>query len=130
VYTKAALTGTARQVMRWGGWTSLRKAELVDAIVEALTDRENLGWIVEDLSEEEREAVCAVLERGGAMAWEAFDTRFGNDLDESRHWEYHTPETTMGWLRLHGLLVEATVDGELYVVVPLDLREDLASLLG
>ena len=28
----------------------------------------------------------------------------------------------MGWLRLHGLLVEATVDGELLMTMPVELR--------
>jgi hypothetical protein len=59
------------------------------------------------------------------MAWDAFDDRYGNDLEESRYWQWHTPETTMGRLRLHGLLVEATVDDELYIVVPMDIREGL-----
>jgi hypothetical protein len=35
----------------------------------------------------------------------------------------------MGLLRLHGLLVEATVGDELYVVIPTDLREDLQDIL-
>jgi hypothetical protein len=85
--------------------------------------------VVEDLGAEEKEALRAVLDRGGAMAWEAFDARWDNDLDEPRHWEYHAPETTMGQLRLHGLLVEATVDEGLHVVVPVGLREDLRSIL-
>jgi hypothetical protein len=64
------------------------------------------------------------------MPWQAFDARHGNDLEESRYWKWHTPETTMGRLRLYGLLVEATVDDELRVAVPSDLREDLRRILG
>ena len=64
------------------------------------------------------------------MAWEDFDARYGNDLEESRYWQWHTPETTMGQLRLRGLLVEATVDDELYVVVPVDLRGGLRGVQG
>jgi tetratricopeptide (TPR) repeat protein len=125
LYTKEGLTGMARGVMLSGGWSGLRKAELVDALIEALTNGADLARIVGNLSEEEQEALHTVLDRGGAMAWDAFDDRYGNDLEESRYWQWHTPETTMGRLRLHGLLVEATVDDELYIVVPMDIREGL-----
>lgn len=130
LYTKNALTGMAYELMPWGGWSSLRKAELIDEIIDALTDRHNLERIVENLSEEEREALQTVLEHGEGMPWESFDARYGNDLEESRHWKWHTPQTTMGRLRLYGLLVEATVDDELRVAVPSDLREHLRRILG
>ncbi len=129
LYTKKSLTETARRALPWGGWSTLRKDELIAELVEALTDRENLARLVEDLGAEEKEALRAVLDRGGAMAWDDFDARWDNDLEEPRHWEYHTPETTMGQLRLHGLLVEATVDEGLHVVVPVGLRQDLGSIL-
>jgi len=56
------------------------------------------------------------------MPWAEFDARYGNDLKESPYWNYHEPQTLMGRLRLYGLLVEATVEGELFVAVPFDLR--------
>jgi tetratricopeptide (TPR) repeat protein len=130
LYTKNALTGMAYELMPWGGWSSLRKAELIDEIIDALTDRENLERIVENLDKAERNALQMVLGHGGSMPWQAFDARHGNDLEESRYWKWHTPETTMGRLRLYGLLVEATVDDELRVAVPSDLREDLRRILG
>jgi tetratricopeptide (TPR) repeat protein len=129
LYTKDGLTGMARQVMPWGGWSSLRKAELVSAIIEALTDRENLARIVEGLNRHERDALRTVLHHGGALVWEEFDACYDHDLGESRHWQWHTPETTMGQLRLHGLLVEALVGDELYIVIPVDLRESLRAIL-
>jgi tetratricopeptide (TPR) repeat protein len=130
LYTKEALTGMAREVMPWGGWSALRKAELIDALTEALTNRGNLQHIVEGLTREEQEALRAVSSLGGQTAWEDFDARYGNDLEESRYWQWHTPETTMGQLRLRGFLVEATVGDELYIVVPMDLREKLREVLG
>ncbi len=129
LYTKAALKETGWQVMPWGGWSTLRKAELVTALIEALADEENLARLVDDLTEEEKDALSTVLDAGGALNWDEFEILFGSDLDETRHWEYHTPETTMGWLRMVGLLAEATVDGELYVVIPADLREPLKLIL-
>jgi tetratricopeptide (TPR) repeat protein len=130
LYTKDSLTETARHVIPRGGWSTLRKAELIDALIEALTNLANLGRVVERLTGEEQEALRTVLNRGGAMPWEDFDARYGNDLEASRYWQWHTPETTMGRLRLHGFLVEATVDDALYVAVPLDLREHLGVLVG
>jgi hypothetical protein len=35
----------------------------------------------------------------------------------------------MGRLRLHGLLVEATINGEVVVVVPSELRKNLSDVL-
>jgi len=129
LYTRKSLTEMGHIAMPWGGWSTLRKAELVEALIDALTDPENLARMVEELSEEEREALRTVMDRGGAMPWGAFDARYGNDLEETRYWQHHLPESIMGRLRLHGLLVEATVDGEVYILVPSDLREDLQSIL-
>jgi Tfp pilus assembly protein PilF len=129
-YTKDALTGIGRVVNPWGGWSGLRKAELAQEIVNALRDAQRLADIVEALGAQEQTALRAVLDRGGTMPWADFDGDYGNDLDESPYWNYHKPEATMGHLRLHGLLVEATVDGELFVVVPVDLRGLLSAWAG
>jgi hypothetical protein len=64
------------------------------------------------------------------MAWKEFDAAYGNDLEESPYWNWHVPETTMGRLRERGLLVEVTVDGELRVAIPAELRQDLREILG
>ncbi|MEA3396382.1 MAG: tetratricopeptide repeat protein, partial [Chloroflexota bacterium] len=131
LYTKNALTGVGRAVIReGGGWSTRRKAELVECIVAELGDADNLARLVTGLHDEEREGLRQVLAEGGALAWEDFDTRYDNDLDESPYWNWHTPETTMGRLRLRGLLVEATVDGKLLIVVPSDLRQELRKILS
>ncbi len=131
LYTKEALTGMARVVIPRGGWSALRKAELIQRIITALTDRDTLEWVVMELEEDERDALRQVLDRGGSMPWQEIDARYGNDLEESRYWQWDTPETLMGRLRLRGLLAEATVDGELLVVVvPADLRQPLKEILG
>lgn len=129
LYTKEALTGIAREVIQSGGWSSLRKADLIDELIDALTRPKNLKRIIKGLVVEERNALQTVLEHGGSMPWAAFDARYGNDLEESRYWNWHTPETTMGQLRFHGLLVETTVDDELRVAVPTDLHDDLRRIL-
>ena len=130
LYYKDALQAMAEIWMPEGGWSKLRKAELVDDIIYAIIEEDKVGSMVAGLAGEDLDALEAVVERGGVMAWDAFDEQFGNDLDESRRWRDHTPESTMGQLRLHGLLVEATVDDQLYVVIPSDIRETVSKLVG
>jgi tetratricopeptide (TPR) repeat protein len=129
LYSKEALTGTARVALPWGGWSALRKAELLQEVVAGLRDPDNLEGIVADLTAEERAALRQVLARGGDMPWGDFDAAYGNDLEESPYWQWHVPETIMGRLRLCGLLAEATVDGELLVTVPSELRRLLRKIL-
>jgi hypothetical protein len=130
LYTKNALTGMARVALRFGGWSALRKADLIERIVAALTDPEGLEYVVAGLDDEERDALRLVLSHGGHMPWLEFDAAHGNDLDESAYWDWHEPETTMGRLRRCGLLVETTVDGELLVAVPSELRRPLREILA
>ena len=129
VYTKDALTGMARAVLPPGGWTALRKAELLQEIVKALRDPDTLQLVVGQLSDAQRTALRQVLREGGTMAWEDFDTHYGNDLEESPYWNWHVPETTMGCLRLRGLLAEATVNRERLVTIPSELRPLLKKVL-
>lgn len=130
LYAKDVLTAMAREIIRWGGWSGLRKAELVDQIVGELTDDYNLERLVTKLEEEERQALRHVLAEGGALDWEAFEARYGNDLDESPYWQYHPPKSLMGRLRLRGLLAEATVNDQLLIVIPAELRRPLSEILA
>jgi tetratricopeptide (TPR) repeat protein len=132
IYTKGSLTGMARAVLPWGGWSALRKAELLQRIIEALNDEDGffLQRIVTGLTDEERGALRQVLARSGDMPWQEFAVKYGDDLEESPYWEYHEPETIMGRLRLRGLIVEADVDGDLLITIPSELRPMLTKILG
>ena len=129
-YTKDALTGMGHVIIQRGGWSGLRKAELLAQIVTDLTDPDNLSRIMTGLTDEERTALHQVVADGGHTAWQDFDADYGNDLEESPYWNWHEPQTVMGRLRLRGLLVETTVDGELLVTVPQELRQPLGDILG
>jgi tetratricopeptide (TPR) repeat protein len=129
IYTKDALTGMARVILPHGGWSALRKAELLQRIVEALSDPDALESLVNELDDDERAALRQVLANGGTMPWEDFQARYGDDLEESSHWRYGSPETTMDRLRLHGLLAETTVDKKLLVSIPVELRPLLQEIL-
>jgi tetratricopeptide (TPR) repeat protein len=125
LYSKDVLTAMARLILPYGGWSSLRKAELLEKVVEGLKRTDIVERLVAQLSDTEREALHKVLADGGHMPWHDFDAQYGNDLEESQYWQYHEPKTTMGRLRLRGLLVETTVNDELLVAVPQDLRQVL-----
>ena len=124
--SKDALTGMGRLVIPWGGWSSLRKAELIAEIAGVLSSTEWLPTVLEGLEQEDRAALDELVDQGGKMPWQAFDARYGNDLDESFHWKYHEPESVMGRLRMRGLLAEAIVSEDLWVAVTVEVREALA----
>jgi tetratricopeptide (TPR) repeat protein len=130
LYTKEALVGTGRVVLPEGGWSALRKAELIQLLIDWLADADNVERIVAGLGEDDQRALQQVCTQGGHMPWQDFDAEYGNDLDESRYWQWIGPETTMGRLRLRGLLVEATVGGELLIAVPVELRQILEKVLA
>ncbi|MFQ6059332.1 MAG: tetratricopeptide repeat protein, partial [Anaerolineae bacterium] len=126
--TKDALTGTRRALPRWMA-SNLRKAELIEAIVEALTDRTTLQEVVTGLSATEQEALAYVLAQGGLALWDEFAQRYGDDMEESPYWNWHEPQTVMGRLRLHGLLAEGTAEDQAVVLVPQELRRPLEEIL-
>lgn len=129
IYTKEAMTGMGRVILPWGGWSALRKAELYEHLVESLQDKDVLQGIVSDLSDEELNALRQVLDRGGHISWEDFAAKFGDDLEESQYWQYHQPETVMGRLRIRSLLAETTVNDQLQLTIPTELRAPLRELV-
>lgn len=129
LYTKEALTGMAREMVPSGGWSTLKKAELAKYLTDWLQDFDNLKWMVDHLKEEDRKALKTILDQDGVMPWQEFSNTYGNDLDESPYWQYHLPETTMGRLRIRGLLGEVTVNGDLLLAIPGELRGPLSEQL-
>jgi tetratricopeptide (TPR) repeat protein len=129
LYSKDVLKGMGRVIIPGGGWSALRKAELAQLVAEELEDSDNLERIVNQLSQAERDALRQVLAGGGHMDWQQFTARYDSDMEESPYWQHHAPESLMGRLRLRGLLVEATVDKQLLVVIPVELFQRLAEIL-
>jgi Flp pilus assembly protein TadD len=129
LYSKDVLIGIAWNILPEGGFSGLRKAPLQALITERIQDRVVLKDVVEELTDEERQALRRVLDNGGWMDWNDFDTAYDNDLDGSPNWQWHEPESVMGHLRERLLLVEATVNGQLLVVIPSELRSLLQELV-
>jgi tetratricopeptide (TPR) repeat protein len=121
LHTKDGLQSIAGRLGMSGlsGW---RKAELVDVLAAHLRDGENVKRTVADLPERPREALEYLLEQGGIVSWEEFGKRYGNDREESPYWQRDEPRTTMGILRVCGLLFVGTAAGEQRVFVPFELR--------
>jgi hypothetical protein len=125
IYSKEVLSAIARQIIPGGGWSSFKKAELHQYLIDYLLEEGSLVRVIESLSSEERTAFELVRANGGILDWETFDRKFGNDLEESPYWQYHEPHSVMGHLRAHGLLVEVMVEGKLLVSIPVELRQQL-----
>jgi len=125
---KEALIGTARCMPDPRPY-NVRKEVLIRDLVGVLTDPSNLDRLVQDLLREEVAALRDVLEAGGVMPLETFAERYDDDIDESPYWQYHEPETILGYLRMIGLLSVGTVDGQLSVLIPRELRALLPSAL-
>ncbi|MBN1146616.1 MAG: tetratricopeptide repeat protein [Anaerolineales bacterium] len=130
IYTKELMTGMASTIVPYGSWSALKKAELHQHLVESLQDPDVLKRVIAGLGQDKRQALGQVLERGGYMPWKEFEALYGNDLEDSPYWQYHVPESIMGHLRLRGLLVEAQVEGEIILAIPLELRRPLEGLLA
>lgn len=126
--TKNGLTATARI---YHVPYNVRKAQLIQTLVDVLCDPSRLSLILPDLSDEERQALRDVLNAGGGLPWETFTSRYGHDLEEiASHWHFREPQTVMGRLRMYGLLSDGTVEGEYVVLIPRELRAVLPSLLN
>jgi tetratricopeptide (TPR) repeat protein len=126
--TKEALIGTAR-AMPVPRKYNVRKALLIQDLVEFLSEPFWLERVVDSLLEEESQALWEVLDAGSVVPWETFATRWDDDLNESPYWQWVEPQTIMGRLRMLGLLSQGTVNGDLVVLVPHELRPLLKTLL-
>ena len=62
------------------------------------------------------------------MPYDEVGRKYGDDLEESYYWHYRKPETTIGRLRLHGLLFEGGYEDQVVLVIPTEVRGLLADL--
>ncbi len=123
VYTKDQLKAMGWHIAPEGGWSQLRKQELLDLLVARMKQPETLERLLDSLTPYERKAFSDALAQGGVMDWDAFNDAYGNDFIDSPYWEYHEPQTPMGRLRIRGLIVEALDGDRLVISIPVELRE-------
>lgn len=129
LFNREVQQSMARHITPRGRWSTLKKKQLHEYLVLELQGRDTLKSMLDALNKEERAALRAVIKRGGSMPWDEFDKKYGNDLDENPDWQYQEPTTLMGRLRQRALLAETTVNNQLLLVIPLELRQLLKELL-
>ena len=130
IYSAEVLRPIAKAIAPWQRLTGLRKADLQRLVTEIMLEPATIEFLVnERLSDAECAALAAVLDAGGAMPQQQFRQAYGDDADESPWWQYTLPASAAGRLRLHCLLIETTVDKVVYLAIPAELREPLATVL-
>lgn len=86
--------------------------------------------ILEKLPKESKDVLKLIMDKGGYVKYGALNNY---DDEMSFFWVEHPPESTIGILRLHGLLVvgKLPMNGRMnrIALIPEDLRETLAKLL-
>jgi len=107
-----------------------KKQEKVARLARRILDADIFKGIVSDLDDEERSALRWVLDGGGFRLWLEFAQRFGDDMDESPHWQWHEPVSLPGRLKRTGLLHVGTLNGATVAFIPADIREQLALILS
>ena len=126
-YTKENLAAVA-QALNIKQPAGIRKAELITFLAKSLAHRAVVEEAWRSLNSEEQEAVRFVLAQGGMVSYDEVSAKYGDDLEEYYYWYYREPETTIGRLRLHGLLFEGGHEDEVVLVIPTEVRGLLADL--
>ncbi len=114
----------------WGIAPYGKKAELIKDISARMQDRDAMKVVLGKLPAEAADALQWTLENDGVRSWREFTERYGDDLQESPHWNYHEPESVMGRLRFTGLLAKGTLDNKQVLFIPADVRETLKTIFG
>ena len=113
----------------WGLTAYGKKAELVKKIVEQMQDRGAVQRVCNELSPAQKDALQWTLQMGGWRGWNEFTEKYGDDAEESPHWNYHEPESVVGCLRRSGFLAKGTLNSEPVVFIPADVRASLKAAL-
>jgi tetratricopeptide (TPR) repeat protein len=120
-YTKNNLTAVA-QALNIRRPSGIRKAELITFLAKSLAHRAVVEEAWRNLNNEEQEALRFVLAQGGIVPYDEVSQKYGDDLEEYYYWYYRKPETTIGCLRLHGLLFEGGHGDEVVLAIPTEVR--------
>ncbi|MDP3103385.1 MAG: hypothetical protein Q8M95_02115 [Candidatus Methanoperedens sp.] len=107
------------------------KKDKIDQIISRLTTE--LDEVMKKLSPKSKEALKLVMDEGGWVKYNKLSSEYGEE-NNSYFWETEPPTSTVGVLRVHGLLFvgKAGIDGRMYkvAVVPKDIRKGLEEILN
>jgi hypothetical protein len=106
------------------------KKDKIDQIISRLTTE--LDEVIMKLPPKSKEALKLVMDEGGWVKYNKLSSEYGEE-NNSYFWETEPPTSTVGVLRVHGLLFvgKAGIDGRMYkvAVVPKDIRKGLEVML-
>jgi hypothetical protein len=106
------------------------KKDKIDQIINRLTTE--LDKVLEKLPPKSTDALKLVMDEGGWVKYNKLSKEYGEEND-SYFWETEPPTSTVGVLRVHGLLFvgKTGIGGRMYkvAVVPKDIRKELEGLL-
>ncbi len=106
------------------------KKDKIDQIISTLTTE--LDEIIEKLPPKSKVALKLVMDEGGWVKYNKLSNEYGEE-NNSYFWETEPPTSTVGVLRVHGLLFvgKAGIGGRMYkvAVVPKDIRKGLEDML-
>jgi hypothetical protein len=109
-----------------------RAKERVKEIAAKLPQAGFLREVLARLPAEAHEALRLVLQRGGWIKYGQLTRRFGSDSGDGWFWNERPPTSTLGRLRLHGLLFvgRAALGGKRWKVgvIPVELRDHLTRI--
>lgn len=110
-----------------------KRQDKVTHIISYLSDETNLTTAVTALAPHYREAMAYVLNSGGWVKYGELSRKFGDEKGDGWWWDKNPPQSTIGQLRLRGLLfVGQTPMGSRHykvAVIPNELREPLIKTL-
>lgn len=109
------------------------KKEKIKAAAEHLLQHQSLSQVITNLSPLEQAALRDTLEAGGWVKYGTLSRRYGDEKPDSYFWTNRPPVSTIGRLRLHGLLFVGymVIGGRRWkvAVVPVELRDPLREIL-
>ena len=108
----------------------LSRKDRAAQIASALVDLESLGRVLGSLDEKGRELLTLILESGGICETAAITERFGSDEEDGWFWVEDPPTSTLGQVRLRGLVFVGLSDSQRVALIPMELRELIRDALG
>ncbi len=121
-YTKAELSRIAC-ALHSDALCRLTKKEMVQEIRSRLLETNVLTRAVSYLPEAAREALRDLNDAGGAAPFAEFTRRHGCDSDDLERWGWRNkPRTTLGRLKVLGIVFEGTMGGQETLFMPPEVR--------
>jgi len=106
-----------------------KRQDKVARIIACLSSETGISTIVRALPADCREAVTHVLKNGGWVKYNQLSRQFGDEKGDGWWWDKEPPQSTIGELRLRGLLFvgQAAVGSRRskVAVIPRELREPI-----